>query len=104
VTSEIWRASDPLATPADWRDRSVPALFGWWWALFLIGGGLDRVSFRMWNRIDERPRGFDLETLLLVDALATIVTVAGSMLIIRIIRGIDRIDQRQSERVAIDAF
>ena len=101
VTSEIWRASDPLATSADWRDRSAPALLGWWWALFLIGGGLDRGSFRMWNRIDEQPRGFDLDTLLLVDTAAAIVTVAGSVLIIRIIRGIDR---RQSERVAIDVF
>src|SRR5262245_55676307 len=101
VTSEIWRASDPDAVPSDWRQRPTSPLLGWWWALFLIGGALDRASFRLWNQVDDKPRRIDLDILPVVDTAGAIATIAGSLLVIRIIREIDR---RQDERAAVGVF
>jgi Domain of unknown function (DUF4328) len=38
VMNVIWRASDPElpAVPIDWEHNRVPAVFHWWWGLWLI--------------------------------------------------------------------
>ena len=39
IANDIWRASDPDAPPQQgeaWRGRPVPALLGWWWALWIL--------------------------------------------------------------------
>lgn len=48
--NDIWRASDPAEPTGEhntsWRDGSVPVLFAFWWAAWLISQWLYNVSFR----------------------------------------------------------
>jgi hypothetical protein len=34
--TELWKASDPEAGPADWTGRPLTALLGFWWAFWLL--------------------------------------------------------------------
>jgi hypothetical protein len=101
VAAEIWQASDPAATQADWRQRPVGSLLGWWWALFVAAIVVEQVSFRMWMRVDEYTSSDFMQSLALVDVTAAAVNVAGAWLAIRVIREIER---RQSTRVQLSAF
>jgi hypothetical protein len=101
VAAEIWRASDPAATPSDWRSRSVDPLLGWWWGLFVastIGG---QISFRLWNQVDENSAAGFMQNLALIDAGTAAINFAGALLAIRVVREIDR---RQAERSQLMAF
>jgi Domain of unknown function (DUF4328) len=48
VMNDIWRASDPeLPDPAHhWHGNRVPALFHWWWALWLLSSFISNIIFR----------------------------------------------------------
>jgi hypothetical protein len=48
VVNDLWRASDPElpATANHWQDKPVPALFHWWWALWLLSSFVANVAFR----------------------------------------------------------
>src|SRR5262249_27369014 len=35
LVKETWQASDPESLPG-WRREPPPAVFGWWWGLFLV--------------------------------------------------------------------
>jgi Domain of unknown function (DUF4328) len=101
VAAEIWRASDPAATQADWRQRPVGSLLGWWWALFIAALVVEQASFRMWMRVDEYTSSDFMQSLSLVDAAAAGLNVVGAWLAIRIIR---EIEHRQATRVQLTAF
>ena len=101
VAAEIWRASDPVATEADWRQREVGPLLGWWWACFVASLIVDQVSFRMWMRVDEyTPSGF-MQSVSLVDATAAVLNLVGAWLAIHVIR---EIENRQAARAQLIAF
>lgn len=101
VAAEIWRASDPAATPEDWRSRSVDPLLGWWWGVFIASVVTGQISFRMWMRVDENTAAGFMQNLALVDAVTASINVAGAILAVRIIREIER---RQVERAQLLAF
>lgn len=101
VAAEIWQASDPAATQADWRQRPVGSLLGWWWALFVAAIVVEQASFRMWMRVDEYTSSDFMQSLALVDVTAAAVNVIGAWLAIRVIR---EIEHRQSTRVQLGAF
>ena len=45
VIAEIWRGSDPESLSemaSNWKRGRVPALFGWWWGLFLVASFVER--------------------------------------------------------------
>lgn len=49
IANDIWRGSDPSRQPdqeQNWEGAHVPALFQWWWALYLISTWLENFSFR----------------------------------------------------------
>ncbi len=41
---EIWQVSN---NPSNWLNQGGNALLGWWWAMWIIGGILGQISFRM---------------------------------------------------------
>src|SRR5438445_731413 len=54
--NDLRQASDPEAPAAQgagWHDRSVPALWQWWWGVFIVWGFVDRFAFRIsWSAND----------------------------------------------------
>jgi hypothetical protein len=48
VMNDIWRGSDPeLPRVAHhWQNNHVPALFHWWWALWIVTGFISNILFR----------------------------------------------------------
>ena len=101
IAAEIWRASDPVATPVDWRTRPVPPLLGWWWALFVASVVTSQISFRRWMRVDENTTSDFMQNLALLDTATAAIDLVGAWLAIRIIREIER---RQFERAQLLAF
>jgi hypothetical protein len=49
VMREIWQAS---AEPGNWQAVKVPALLGWWWAMYLTNQILAQIGYRLSERID----------------------------------------------------
>lgn len=101
VAAEIWQASDPAATQADWRQRPVGSLLGWWWGIFIASIAVEQVSFRLWMRVDEYTPADFMQNLALLDVAVAAVNVVGAVLAIRVIREIER---RQSARAQLNAF
>jgi hypothetical protein len=54
IANDIWRGSDPDAPPyQEWHEKPVPALFQWWWGVFIVSNILDNVAFRADLRADD---------------------------------------------------
>ncbi len=101
VAAEIWRASDPVATPMDWTTRPVAPVLGWWWGLFITSVITDQISFRMWMRVDENtPSGF-MQNLAALDIVTAVIDLVGAWLAIQVIAEIER---RQTDRSRLLAF
>jgi hypothetical protein len=50
IANDIWRASDPDLPPdqaSAWRGASVPAVFLFWWGLFVVSNWASWVAFRL---------------------------------------------------------
>jgi hypothetical protein len=47
VAQEIWRFSDPSGIRSPVYAAHGSALVGWWWAMWIIGGILGQISFRL---------------------------------------------------------
>lgn len=49
VLNDIWRGSDPKLAPRNdaWQGGDVPALFLFWWVLFVVSTTADQVAFRL---------------------------------------------------------
>lgn len=101
TASEIWRASDPQASSADWRTRPVSPLLGWWWGLFVVVNILGQISGRLWLRADETTSAASMQNLLMLDVVAAVADIVGSWLAIRVVAEIER---RQTERRQLLAF
>jgi len=95
VMNDIWRASDPeLPVPAHhWQGNGVPALFHWWWALWLLSSfvtnGLTRGSLDTAETAEEAVA--TATRFVVVD----VIDVIPAVLLILIIRATTR---RQEER------
>lgn len=54
ATNEIYRASEPGPDGVGWKEEPTPGILSFWWACWIIGNILERVSDRL---IDEEPIG-----------------------------------------------
>jgi Domain of unknown function (DUF4328) len=95
VVKETWQASDPADLPG-WRREPPPAIFGWWWALFLV------YSFGS-NATDSTPtRGTpSFDTAALIDLAVLIIGIGSALCAMRIVRDITT---RQTQRYQVGAF
>lgn len=101
VAFEICKASDPQATPADWRARPAPSLLAWWWAFGISVELLGYLWIILWISADEFPAAGDTPNLDLLDRVAPVVDMLWAWSTIRVIAEIQR---RQTERRQILAF
>lgn len=95
LVKEVWQASGPEARPVAWRYTQVPALLGWWWALFLIGSFAGNIAFRMTMRGPETIDGYISNTM--AYTVSAVIWVVATIPAIMVVKGIDR---RQAERQA----
>lgn len=99
LVKEVWQASHPAATPADWRRRAVPGFFGWWWALFLVG----EIGGNLTDRIS-RAAPPDMSTataLTMIDVMVFAISGGAAWFAIRIMR---EITHGQTARRQLAAF
>ena len=97
IANDIWRGSDPQIPREQgpgWQERSVPALFQFWWAGFIILNFLYNAALRLSLRADEIPEFSDAAvTYLFADSLSAITGVL-AVLVVR------RTTDRQEARAA----
>jgi hypothetical protein len=97
VIAEIWQASDPVATPGDWRGRPVSPLLGWWWALFLARIPVAfAVPALVWAEATEA--GISA-----LGGLSALFTVGSAGLAIRIVGEIGRRQEARAQRLSLPA-
>lgn len=97
LANDIWRGSDPTAPAeheANWDRRPVPALFQWWWAVYLGLGVLYQVAFRISASGDDASTQ---QTAAAAGMLADGVSAVGGILALLVIR---KATKRQEERAA----
>jgi heme/copper-type cytochrome/quinol oxidase subunit 2 len=100
VVKETWQASDPASSPG-WRRDVPPAIFGWWWALFLVDSIGSNVTERLSTRMGGTP-SFDMAvTFTYIDIAVLIAGVGSALCAMRIVRDITA---RQTQRYQVGAF
>jgi hypothetical protein len=86
-TLEAWRSSDPTQRWANVVSRkrmSPPALIVGWWAAWLIGGLLSRVSFQLGRSNDPA----QVATSALVDLVSAVLLIAAAVLAVLVVRDV----------------
>lgn len=82
VNRELWKASGGVH---DWRSLQTWPVLGWWWASWIVAGGLGRIAAGA--RSDaETPMA--LRSADILDLLSTVVTVASAVLAILLVRSV----------------
>jgi hypothetical protein len=100
VVRETWQASDPATMPG-WRRDTPPAIFGWWWGLFLVNSIGGNITDRYAKSVGGAP-GFSASVVLtFVDVAALIAGVGAAWAAIQIISDITL---RQTPRYQVGAF
>ena len=96
---DAWKASDPtgrwLTLPAR-NAIATPAIFGLWWAVWLIGGVLSRLAFRLSTAADTGTQVAGAT----LDLVSTIPLLASAVLAIMVVR---QLTQRQDQKTALIA-
>jgi hypothetical protein len=97
IANDIWRGSDPSA-PAEqrveWDERSVPALFQWWWGVYLVWSFIENIAFRVyWHANDVSAQQAAAGASMFADS----VGIVGAILALQVVR---RMTTRQEERAA----
>jgi Domain of unknown function (DUF4328) len=100
VVKETWQASDPATSPG-WRRDVPPAIFGWWWGLFLVNSIGSNVTERMSTRMGGTP-GFDTAvTFTFIDVAVLLIGIGSALCAMRIVQDITT---RQTQRYQVGAF
>jgi hypothetical protein len=100
MANDIWRASDPDAPVeqgSTWLNRSVPALFQFWWAGFVILNFAYNAALRITLRADEIPEYSDAAVAYLVADSLSVITAVLAILVVQ------RTTERQEARAAVVA-
>ena len=95
VMNDIWRASDPALPPVahHWQENRVPALFHWWWALWLVSSFISNILFRRTLDQGDSPQELvEIATGFVIWDVVDLVTALLLMLIVH------RTTKRQEER------
>ena len=95
VVKETWQASDPESFPV-WRREPPPAIYGWWWGLFLVYGIASNASD---STSAGGTAGFDAAAL--IDLAFLIIGIGSALCTIYIVRDITA---RQTQRYQVGAF
>jgi len=100
VVKETWQASDPATMPG-WRRDTPPAIFGWWWGLFLANSIGGNITDRYAKSVGGTP-SFDASVVLaFVDVAALIAGIGAAWAAMHIISDIAL---RQTQRYQVGAF
>jgi hypothetical protein len=96
IVNDVWRGSDPLASPVhgvDWTERAVPGLLGGWWIMWLVTGALGNIAYRMSLGTGESAAALQgvNTVLLLSDATSAVAGVLAVLVV-------DRLTARQEKR------
>lgn len=97
VMNDIWRASDPeLPAPTrNWENKRVPALFHWWWALWLISSFVSNIFFR--RSLDAADTPSELVSIATSYVVIDVIDIVPAILAILVVRATTN---RQEERRA----
>ena len=79
---EIWRVSHD---PARWSTLGGSPLLGWWWGLWLTGGLLGQIVFRLSMRAENLE---DLNVVTNLSIVAGFVGIAVDLIAIRLVKTI----------------
>jgi hypothetical protein len=97
IANDIWTGSGP-DTPAlqgsGWKGHPLPALLGFWWALWIISIYVDNIGLRTLFNTDTAE---EIRTADWVDITSLVVDAVAAVLAIQVVR---RLTARQEERVA----
>jgi hypothetical protein len=84
IANDIWRGSDPAVPPhLDVWSRPVPALFGLWWAAWIIGLFVSRAAFRSGLTASTAE---ELQTAAALDAIGFLIDITAATLAILVVR------------------
>jgi Domain of unknown function (DUF4328) len=94
IANDIWRASDPGYEPGFlvWRAGSVPALYAFWWGLFLGGNWVSQIAARLTFSAEEASELQNATTAYLVSDAADFLAALVAILVVR------RTTARQEDR------
>ena len=99
IVNDVWRASD-AALPADapsarWVEHPVPPLINAWWALFILGEVITRISLQTGTSTLSDARAGTI-----VDLIWCVVQIAAGVLAIRLVTLTTRRVQARAERIS----
>jgi hypothetical protein len=105
VMREVWHASDPSGLERDTapsgpsvrNQLGMPALVGWWWALFLVTGILGRFVWRMNSA--ESPTLDQLQELSATLVIADLVELPSGFLAIAVVARITKWQRQRHDRI-----
>jgi hypothetical protein len=105
VVNEAWKASDPgspdpSVPPTHWNDRKPPALLSWWWAAWIIGAVVSRLSVLWGSGSDLSPSAESLRTSFLVRSVGAAVYVAAALLAVAVVRAVTRRHEQRARNLA----
>jgi hypothetical protein len=98
IANDIWTGSGPDTPTLDgtawWKDQSIPALLGVWWAAWIISIYVDNIGLRTLFNTDTAE---EVRTADWVDITSLVVDAVAAILAIQVVR---RLTTRQEEQVA----
>jgi hypothetical protein len=94
IANDIWRGSDPGYRSGDWAWRAggVPALFTFWWGLFLVGNWTGQVAARLSFAAEDASEFQNATVAYLVSDATDVLAVLAAILVVR------RTTARQEDR------
>ena len=84
IANDIWRGSDPDAPPyQEWHGHPVPALFQWWWGVFIVSNILSNIALRAYWRAEDVPAYREAARVYLVADSAGLIGAILALLVVR---------------------
>lgn len=90
ITTDLWLRSDTGNVDEVRGGRRAPALFGWWWVMYIVAGVTDRAYYSLAENSSTAAQQLTATT---SGILAAVVGIVASLLAIAVVRGIDKRQQ-----------